>query len=323
MIRQPKSTAWLPEFSQFDGAEKRKILSLCEAAAPNPYSNVTLYKSKVIESLMVSAQPPNIRFAALSYLLSKLSGQWPVLELVRCHAQLWKGLPEEAKAGHRSYQPLVDSVETKLKHSYSSILDLLHQGSLPALKDAGGRAVSHRNLYKYIEDFHLPISTAVEAGTVVAIGLSNGPTLALAVLAVSTYYTALPVNASSGAEQFRADVLQGGAKVVLVAQADVDRLKLRDKWVRDEHIQVVLVESKPDLTLRMRLSEGAEVVPRTNSANGPDDTAILLFTSGTSGTKKLVPLTVHSIVASAAFIIESWDISSSDICLNQMPLNHM
>jgi len=42
-----------------------------------------------------------------------------------------------------------------------------------------------------------------------------------------------------------------------------------------------------------------------------------------SGTKKRVPITVHSIVSGVAFVIDSWGLTSSDICLNMMPLNHV
>ena len=42
-----------------------------------------------------------------------------------------------------------------------------------------------------------------------------------------------------------------------------------------------------------------------------------------SGTKKRVPITVHSIVSGVAFVIDSWGLTSSDRCLNMMPLNHV
>ena len=57
--------------------------------------------------------------------------------------------------------------------------------------------------------------------------------------------------------------------------------------------------------------------------NLADDTGIMLFTSGTSGTKKLVPLSIHSMVAGVAMVVESWGLDTTMRCLNQMPLNHV
>lgn len=59
------------------------------------------------------------------------------------------------------------------------------------------------------------------------------------------------------------------------------------------------------------------------SPNKADDIGLILFTSGTSGTKKVVSLTVHSIIAGIVFVIDSWGLTTSDVCLNMMPLYHV
>jgi len=48
----------------------------------------------------------------------------------------------------------------------------------------------------------------------------------------------------------------------------------------------------------------------------PDQAALVLHTSGTSGKKKVVPYTLETIVIGSACIIQSWGIGSSDIDLN-------
>ena len=72
-----------------------------------------------------------------------------------------------------------------------------------------------------------------------------------------------------------------------------------------------------DGTIWSRGFQSAEPIP-----NHADDIGGLLSTSGTSGTKKLVPLSVHSMVCGVAMVAESWGLSPTMRCLNQMPLNH-
>jgi long-subunit acyl-CoA synthetase (AMP-forming) len=78
--------------------------------------------------------------------------------------------------------------------------------------------------------------------------------------------------------------------------------------------------------ISIRDSLGQSVPPRQGghtNVNKADDIALILFTSGPSGPKKVVPITLHSIIAGVSFVIESWGLSSSDICLNMMPLYHV
>lgn len=50
---------------------------------------------------------------------------------------------------------------------------------------------------------------------------------------------------------------------------------------------------------------------------------LVLFTSGTSGTKKLVPYTLESLIVGAGCIIQSWDLTALDVAFNMMPLFHV
>ncbi|KAI7196898.1 hypothetical protein KC352_g20688, partial [Hortaea werneckii] len=85
--------------------------------------------------------------------------------------------------------------------------------------------------------------------------------------------------------------------MVLASTADIDRLRLRDSWLAEAGITVLLVEFTEEMDLTVKNLHGA-VVPlclSTPVPNKAEDTGIMLFTSGTSGTKKLVPLHIHSM----------------------------
>ncbi|CAK4031821.1 related to coenzyme a synthetase [Lecanosticta acicola] len=214
---------------------------------------------------------------------------------------------------------------------YSSLLDLYHATSpdVAIIDPDTGQSASHQDIAKIVTDFRLPLD---ERGSgprkpVVAISLPNGPVLAITVLATATYFTAAPVAHGTGVgkEQFKADVLQSKSNLVLASLDDVDRLGLRDSWLAEARISVLAVELTGSMSLLFHTLDGIEVKrpERRHNPNGADDFAIMLFTSGTSGTKKLVPLTIRSLVCGVAMVERSWGLSPSMRCLNQMPLNHV
>ena len=270
--------------------------------------------------------------ATLSALLSALPGPWPILQLHLAYNEAWKLLPEEAKSGNASPHgfQLIDRALRQCKQSYSSLLDLYHSSSSETaiIDPDNGEMIRHNELHAAIRSFELPIHFSCRRNPVVAISLPNGTLLALTVLAVSNYYVAAPIAHGNGvgAEQFRAEVLQSRSNVVLACESDVSRLGLHDSWLQEAGIQVMLVELAGDSTLLVRELD-RNIIPSTSTtqpiSNHSDDVGILLFTSGTSGTKKLVPVTIHSIVCGTAMVIQSWGLSTSMRCLNQMPLNHV
>ena len=288
----------------------------------------------ILASIPRPSTPSYGPISTLSFLLGTLKGSWPVLELQRAYTELWSLLPEEAKAGRGppAARKLLHEVSRQCKISYSSLNDLFHPStSTPAIIDPEtNRAVHHDQLSSIVHRFSLPLPQVVKGRKpVVAISLPNGPLLALTTLATATYYTAAPIAHGNGigVEQFKADVLQSKSNTLLASAQDMQRLRLRDTWLSDAGIRVLLVDLSNELQLVIRDLNGSIISqdstmskPKPNSA---DDIGVLLFTSGTSGTKKLVPLTVHSLVCGAAMVIKTWGLSPSMRCLNQMPLNHV
>jgi long-subunit acyl-CoA synthetase (AMP-forming) len=144
-------------------------------------------------------------------------------------------------------------------------------------------------------------------------------------MAVTTYYTAAPINPMVGPEQFRADVQQSGAKVILTNMNNYEKLRLSDEWVRNGNIQICIVKwnGQGDIHLANIAGQVLESTSPRPSPNKAEDVALILFTSGTSGTKKVVPITLHSIIAGVVSVMDSWGLSAADTCLNMMPLYHV
>ncbi|EWG44724.1 hypothetical protein FVEG_05723 [Fusarium verticillioides 7600] len=262
----------------------------------------------------------------LCHLLEQLPGPWPVFQLIKTYTRIYTQLPEEAKTkSTHEISSLIERASTLVKRSYTSFAQFIGRDDKPALRAPTDEdVISHRELRHFVDNFRLPINIS-DKKPVVSIALPNGPLLAATCIAVTTYYTASPINPAAGAEQFRADILQARADFILTTKDEYTKLQLDANWVSDNKIQIFIMDWTRDEGISLRTVDG-EAIPTASAervANKADDIGLILFTSGTSGTKKVVPLTVHSIIAGVAFVIESWGLTASDICLNMMPLYHV
>lgn len=284
-----------------------------------------LDKSKTLAAIPPPKQPSYRPLYVLYILLTEVSGSWPIFDLIKCHTRVLTYLPEEAKSGAQGDQQwLPAAVEELVKGSYKNFGQFLHKESRPALRSTNPQHfITHQGLDNYVSSFRLPNKTG-QSNPRVAIALPNGPLLAATCIAVTTYYTAAPINPAAGPEQFRADVQQSGAKCILTTPDDYEKLQLQ-AWASADDIEVVFVDwdMGDGITLRTPNGQALQCSDAKRKRNKADDIGLILFTSGTSGTKKVVPLTVHSIVAGIVFVMESWGLSSKDTCLNMMPLYHV
>lgn len=281
----------------------------------------------LLESIPLGHEPSCIPLACLSFILRIGSAPWSSSDLIRCYSKFWRALPEDVKSGHdKKFSAFIGLVLGQVKETYQTLTDLLHSESrkLALSRPLQNGGISHGYLYRFIDRFSLPISSNDDEKPTVAIGIPNGHLLALACLAVATYYTAVPLNATGGAEQFRNDVLQTHSKAVLACRSDIERLGLNGSWAVEAGVGVIVVDERQDMTFDVSpLNKPPQLTKSSRIPNSPDDTVFILYTSGTSGDKKTVPLSLHDLVSGVAFVIESWKLTEGDVCLNMMPFNHM
>jgi acyl-CoA synthetase (AMP-forming)/AMP-acid ligase II/acetyltransferase-like isoleucine patch superfamily enzyme/acyl carrier protein len=304
-------------------SKHRDALTYCLELAQRD-SNVDRAHLIALIPLQSDCAPASLRL--LTSLLDLLPGSWPTFDLSCCYSKLWNLLPESVKSGKDTqYNTLLESLSRHMKNTYSNVYSLLPKTDTPAIYSASSSTpLSHKRVASFVSRFGLPVCQIPGKRSVVALALPNGPVLGLALLATTNYYTAAPLTVASGPEQFQSDVLQSGASVVLVTKPDVERLGLHAPWVQQAGIKVILVEAKEDSTFDLTCTDGSPVIfERKCLPNRPDDIALVLFTSGTSGKKKVVPYTVHTITSGVAFVIESWGLTKHDRCINMMPLFHV
>jgi acyl-CoA synthetase (AMP-forming)/AMP-acid ligase II len=155
----------------------------------------------------------------------------------------------------------------------------------------------------------------------IAIVLPQGPEMAIAFLTVSSNATSVPLNPNFGEREFifyfsdirpraliTAPVM--GAKAAAVA--------------RKYGIPIIWLKPSMDMEAGIfTLSEGTKTFAESCGHALPGDTALVLYTSGTTGQPKRVPLTHTNICTSALNIKASLALSPRDRCLNVMPLFHI
>jgi acyl-CoA synthetase (AMP-forming)/AMP-acid ligase II len=155
-------------------------------------------------------------------------------------------------------------------------------------------------------------------GNRIAVALPGGPELAMAVLAVSDGCTCVPINPALD-EAACAELLQathvdallvpndGGSTAERLARSlalPVIRIVFRD------HDPAGSFELITDVPRRLRSPEPPQ----------PDDVALLMHTSGTTGKAKSVPITHRALGASIVNQIDALQFTSSDRCLCVTPL---
>jgi len=154
----------------------------------------------------------------------------------------------------------------------------------------------------------------------IAIVLSNGPAMASAFVTIAQSAITAPLNPSYREDEFSFYMDDLKAKAIVVnkdydgaAVSAAERLKI--KIIR-------LMESEKIAGLfSLDVEKDGDIVEE--EAVNENDIALILHTSGTTSKPKIVPLLQSNIVASASNIAQSLSLSSSDRCMNVMPLFHI
>jgi acyl-CoA synthetase (AMP-forming)/AMP-acid ligase II len=153
----------------------------------------------------------------------------------------------------------------------------------------------------------------------IAMVLSNGPEMAVAILTVAANAACAPMNPAYEAEEldrYFAD-LQPRA---LIMEAGIDSAARRVALARGVRVVELLTASDAEAGL-FTLAGNQDRVP-SHDAVSPGDVALLLLTSGTTARPKIVPLTHTNICTSACSWGAALALRENDRCLNILPLFH-
>ena len=189
---------------------------------------------------------------------------------------------------------------------------------------ATGPLLSYRQLASNVGEI---ASTLKEMGVGrrdrVAVVLPNGPTMAAAFLGVSMGAICAPLNPAYRRSEFDFYFSDLGARAVILPAGDADSEARAAAAARGIPILEASAASDADAQAGRFLLTGDRVAPPLlPELSGPEDVALILYTSGMTSRPKAVPLTHRAICMSAHNIALALGLMPRDRCLNVMPLFH-
>lgn len=155
----------------------------------------------------------------------------------------------------------------------------------------------------------------------VAVVVPDGPEMAAAFVAVAASATCAPLNPAYRASEFDSYLTDLRPKALII-QSGIDsavRAVARQRGI-------AVIDLEPRSTAEAGLFTLSAEKHRVSTKGGfaqPSDTALILYTSGTTARPKKVPLTHANICTSACSIAATLELDSRDRCLNVMPPYHI
>ncbi|MEO1331115.1 MAG: AMP-binding protein [Pseudomonadota bacterium] len=203
-----------------------------------------------------------------------------------------------------------------------------------ALADLAGNALSHSALSETVAGLAAELAQlGVERSDEVLFLCDNGPAAAIGFLAIASAAIARPVNPGLPTAQLREAFARTPPKAVVATPGGLAQR------AREAGADRLILLEPLEGPLAFRLSGGPLDAPPASppgspagspaglraalAAPAPEDDALVLQSSGTTGRPKTIRITHANLVLSAANIQRCLDLGPSDRAVNAMPLFHI
>lgn len=198
-----------------------------------------------------------------------------------------------------------------------SLLDI-GVGTTIALSASNRQSMTYDQLRSHVDKIGKQLAgQGLQASDRVAIVLPNGPEMASSFLAVASYMSAAPLNPTYRRNEYEFYLSDLKPALVIVEQDS-------DSPVREAAAALNIPVAEARVTADMVAGEFLLFNDEADiTAASVKQEALVLHTSGTTSRPKVVPLLQKNILASARNIATSLELTSSDHCLNIMPLFHI
>ena len=241
--------------------------------------------------------------------------------------QKFQILPNQLETPDRDYFGRGTSKEltrAEIELSIPARLDSLvkQYGKKPAIVATNHNQLTYAELFQEITGMVAMLNNlGIGRGDRVALVTANGLPMAVTFLGIIAGAVCAPINPALKQQEF-ASIFTDLRPKALVVEAGTDTAALGA--AKRASIPIIQWPPPGDTDLGLLLDVGEISVPATRFGfAGPDDVALMLFTSGTTARPKLVPLTHANLMTSAYNIGATFQLTPSDRCLNVMPLFHI
>jgi len=150
----------------------------------------------------------------------------------------------------------------------------------------------------------------------VAMALPNGLETIVCFLGASVAGTSAPLNPAYRHDEFVFFLEDTDAKLLVLPPAGADEAR---RAAAERGVPILAADVDPEGTVRFFPASTG----RTAGPPQPDDVALILHTSGTTGRPKRVPLRHRNLAVSAENIARTYQLTANDVAMTVMPLFHV
>ena len=216
------------------------------------------------------------------------------------------------------YESILDLLPVHVTDGDKSSRDAIFSvGAAGIVQSAGKKTLTHERLRTFIVDEFDLGAYGMGPDQVCALCMPNGAEAAVTLLATMCYCTAVPLSAQETSDELHRSLLRTDAEIVIVMKgAENGPVTEAAKKLKISVVQVSPHPYVAGLTTANGIVSGRLRMGKDKVPAGPDHSALMLHTSGTSGNQKLVSYTVSTVVVGSACIAKAWDLGPGDVGLN-------
>ncbi len=191
----------------------------------------------------------------------------------------------------------------------------------PALLAASRPVCSYQQLALHLDRLGTALTELLPAGnSIIAVAAANRPEAFTAIVAALSRGICAPFDPSRPAGEIDAYLADIRPALVLADEATI--LRHRDAFDRYavRVVRTIAMSAAPAGTFDVRAEEAHRYAPPV--AAYAQDVALLLRTSGTTASAKIVPHTLSSLMHVVTAVVDALGLQPADRCLNARPLHH-
>ena len=157
----------------------------------------------------------------------------------------------------------------------------------------------------------------------VVVALPNGPELAVALISVLSGFTCVPLNNAYRKKEYDLCLSDINAKAVIVQSGTDSSVRTIAALRNIPVIELTPLNESEAGLFDVHFNGNIQKHSLQPGFAAPDDTALIMLTSGTTSRPKIIHWSQQKLFSSSHTVCRSFELTAADRCLNVMPLFHL